>query len=131
MHFYTNYLFEIKSNLPVWNHLLQFLYFFPSISKLVSFSSLHSPSLFLFLLLPRCLKASQSVSRQISAFIWTGLCCRTVKLLKGPLRAACGRWPWSSKPPTHPLETRWSMQEMCSLLCTSYPVDQLKYWEAT
>lgn len=71
----------------------------------------------------RCWKVSQSVSRRISASIWTGRCCRTVRLLKAPLRAASGRWPWSSRPPTHPLVTRWSTPGTSSPPSTSYPGD--------
>lgn len=71
----------------------------------------------------RCWKVSQSVSRRISASIWTGHCCRTVRLLKAPPRAASGRWPWSSRPPTHPLATRWSTPGTSSPPSTSYPGD--------
>lgn len=115
--FLTPYLllFLVSFSFTSWPPLI----LYPSLphSLLVPVSSLP------LLPLPRCWKASQSVSRRISVSIWTGRCCRTVRLLKAPPRAASGRWPWSSRPPTHPLVTRWSTLEMSLPPSISYPGD--------
>lgn len=109
------------SDFPSSHILLSFFSFCSSLTPFLSPPSLcfHISSLPLL----RCWKVSQSVSRQISAFIWTGHCCRTARLLKAPPKAASERWPWSSRPPTHPRVTRWSTPGTSSLPSILYPGD--------
>lgn len=99
------------------------LFFIPAPPHSPHPSSLPVSSVLLLLSPPRCWKASPSVSRPISASIWTARCCRTARLLKAPPRAVSGRWPWSLRPPTLPPVTHWSTLETSWPPSISYPGD--------